>query len=70
MLAADFGERVVGASRQARRYFGRADQFERRIGERQHLREVAELIEQPESGVDVHQRLQAAEMPWWRRGPG
>ena len=58
MLAADLRQAVVGEPRQIRRDSGPADKLERRIGERQHLREVAELVEQTQPRIDVHQRLQ------------
>ena len=58
MPPADVGKTVIGDARQLRGALGRPQQFERRIGERQHLAVVAELIEQLESRVEVPQRRQ------------
>ena len=58
MPAADLGQRVIGEPRQLRRLVRRRDQLERRIGEREHLLQVAELVEQGEPRIDVHQRLE------------
>ena len=61
MLAADLGQRVVGDARQLRRLLRRRHQLERRIGEADHLAQVAELVEQAQPRIDIDQRLQAAE---------
>ena len=59
ILAADLGQRVVGHPRELRRLVGRRDQFERRIGEREHLLQAVELVEQRTPRIDVPQRLDA-----------
>ena len=58
MPPADVRKPVIGDARQLRGALGRPQQFERRIGERQHLAVVAELIEQLETRVEVPQRRQ------------
>ena len=61
MLVADLGERVVRHAGDLRRAVGRRDQLDRRIGEREHLLQAVELVEQREPRVDVPQRLDARE---------
>src|SRR5580765_2674410 len=58
MQPANVRKTVIGEARQLRRTLGRPQQFERRIGERQHLAVVAELIEQLETRVEVPQRCE------------
>ena len=57
--AADFGQRIIRQPREIRRPVGRCDQFERRVGERQHLLQSVELIEQRTPRIHVPQRLDA-----------
>ena len=37
---------------------GRGDQFERRIGEREHLLQAIELVKQAQPRLDIDQRLE------------
>ena len=57
MLAAELRQGVVGQARELRRLVGRGDQLERRIGEREHLLQAIELVEQGKPRIDVPQRL-------------
>ena len=57
MPAAELGQRVVRHARELRRLVGRSNQLERRIGERDHLLQVVELIEQGEA---AHRRPTAS----------
>ena len=61
MLAADLRQRVVRHARQLGRRSGRRDQLERRIGEREHLLQPVELVEQREPRVDVPEGLEPGE---------
>src|SRR5262245_5684163 len=58
MLPADVSKTVIGETRQLGGALGRPQQFERGIGEREHLAVVAELIEQLETRIEVPQRRQ------------
>src|SRR5215468_12571728 len=53
MPPADVRKAVIGEARELSRALGRPQQFERWVGERQHLAVVAELIEQLETRVEV-----------------
>ncbi len=59
--AAELRQGVVGHARELRRGRGPGDQFQRRIGERDHLLQPVELVEQGEPGVDIPQRLEPGE---------
>ena len=57
--AAELGEQVVREARELRRLVGRSNELERRIGEREHLLQALELVEQGEPRIDVPQGLEA-----------
>ena len=59
MPAAELRERVVREARELWRLVGRSNELERRIGEREHLLQAVELVEQGEPRIDVPQRLEA-----------
>jgi len=59
MLAAKLRERVVREARECWCLVGRSNELERRIGEREHLLQAIELVEQGKPCIDVPQRLQA-----------
>ena len=59
VAAAELGQSVIGHARQIRRLRRTAQIFERRIGEREHLLQVAELIEEFEPRIDIPKRAQA-----------
>src|SRR6476661_5238561 len=59
MPAAELGERVVRQTRELRRLVGRSNELERRVGEREHLLQSVELVEQGEPRIDVPQGLEA-----------
>src|SRR5262249_8056803 len=59
MLAAKLGQRVVRHARKLGRLVGRGDELERRIGEREHLLQSVELVEEREPGIDIPQRLKS-----------
>jgi hypothetical protein len=58
VFAAYLGQRIVGDACQLRRLVGRRHELQRRISERQQLLEIVELIEQPETRIDIHDGLQ------------
>ena len=37
---------------------GRRDQFERRVGEREHLLQAVEFVHEPQARIDVDKRLE------------
>jgi len=51
MQPAQFGQAIIGHARQLSRLFRRAEQFQRRIGERQNLLVFAKLVEQPQPRI-------------------
>ena len=55
MPAAELGERVVRQARELRRLVGRSNELERRVGEREHLLQAVEFVEQGEPRIDVPQ---------------
>jgi hypothetical protein len=57
--AANFGKLVIGKTREFGRALGRGDEFERRVGQRQHLLEPVELVQQPQALVDIDDRRQS-----------
>ena len=59
MPAAKLRERVVREARERWRLVGRSNELERRVGEREHLLQAIELVEQGKPRIDVPQRLQA-----------
>ena len=59
MPAAELGERVVRHARELGRLVGRSNELERRVGEREHLLQAVEFVEQGEPRIDVPQRLEA-----------
>ena len=59
MPTAELGERVVRQARELRRLVGRSNELERRIGEREHLLQAVELVEQGQPRIDVPQGLEA-----------
>jgi hypothetical protein len=61
MLAAEFRQRVVGHARELGRRLGPRNQLERWIGEREHLLQPVEFVEEGKPGVDVPQRLEPGE---------
>jgi len=56
---ADFGERIVRKPGEFGREIGSGNQFERRIGERQNVLQIAEFIEQSKPRFDVAQGREA-----------
>ena len=59
MPTAELGEQVVRQPRELRRLVGRSNELERRIGEREHLLQAVEFVEQREPRIDVPQGLEA-----------
>jgi hypothetical protein len=57
--AADVGEAIVGDAREFARDLRRSDQFERRIGERKHLLQPVELLDQLQPRIDIDERIEA-----------
>ena len=55
MAHADFRQRIVGKPGELRCDVGPGNQLERRIGEREHVLEIAELVEQPQARFYVTQ---------------
>ena len=53
MQPAQFSQTVIGHTRELGRLCRWAQQFERRIGERQYLLIITELIKQPQAGIEV-----------------
>ncbi len=58
MRVADLRQRIVREPRQCRGLIRPRNQLERRIGEREHLLEAVEAIEQRQTGVDIAERLE------------
>ena len=57
IICAKPGQRIVGDARQLGRHVRRADELERRIGQRQHVLHAVEFVDQPQPRLDVDQRL-------------
>jgi hypothetical protein len=55
-LRPEFRQSVVGDARELGRLVGRGDELERRIGEREHLLQGVELIEQGKPRIEIAQR--------------
>src|SRR6516164_10058937 len=61
IFAAQFRHRVVGDARELQADFGRSDVLDRRIGQRDDLTIIAELIHLLETGIEIEQLGDAAQ---------
>ena len=59
MPGADFGKRIVCDPCELGRHIGTGHELERRVGERQHILQIPEPLEQPQPRIDVAERREA-----------
>ena len=58
---ANLGQAIIGDTSVLGRHGGRADRFQWRIGERKDLPQAAKAFHEPQTGVDIDQRIEPRE---------